>query len=226
MSKKAAIYHFTDRSEKRPSTYMQELARLERFAHNLGYSDVTTFCDMSLRTCDHAEFRRLMTDIDSFDAVITKDFYHLSKNTMKSISFMRELENRGISIHSIENGTFEFNDSPPSNKRLRVATYYSRIDTGCDLNNIFSVQNDILRVFVTKKTCWQLVGQYSDDCATERDSERLQLEALVHNKDSYDLVVVHNFSSLHYRTARLCHIRNELKKDIYSLQEGLLRYTE
>ena len=46
--KKAAIYHFTDQSEKRPGVYKKQLKILYDYAISLGFSVEDVFCDMDL----------------------------------------------------------------------------------------------------------------------------------------------------------------------------------
>lgn len=81
MTKKAAIYHFTDGSEKRPIVNEKQLNRLTEFALSLGFDDVEIFCDKSLLKCEQSEFDRFLSSVDQFDALITKDFYHISKHS-------------------------------------------------------------------------------------------------------------------------------------------------
>ena len=44
------------------------------------------------------------------------------------------------------------------------------------------------------------------------------------NKEKYDLLLIKDFNSLHWRTAKFCHRRNQLGLPIYSLKEGYLPY--
>ena len=43
-------------------------------------------------------------------------------------------------------------------------------------------------------------------------------------RDKYDILLVHNLNDIHWRTANFFRIREQLHMDIYSLQEGLLKY--
>ena len=110
---RAAIYHFTDKSTQRPGIYQAQLKALEEFAVSLGYPEVDTFCDFSLRKCDHKEFERFLSTADSYDALITKDFYHISKNTEQCMKIMKDLRGKGLVIHTMENGTFVFEPVDP-----------------------------------------------------------------------------------------------------------------
>ena len=225
MSNVAAIYHFTDGSEKRPIVNQKQLNMLEQFAISQGFSVGEIYCDKSLLKCEQSEFDRFMADIDKYDVLVTKDFYHISKNTMKCISVMKELRDKGIQIHSIENGSFSWEEAP-FNKPLRVATYCCRFGTPNEMKQIIPVHNDILKLFADKKTQWTVIDQYFDESERQNDGEQIQLMELIKNKDNYDLLLVHNLNDVHWRTANFCKVREQLHLDIYSLQEGFLKYNK
>ena len=86
------------------------------------------------------------------------------------------------------------------------------------------VNNDILKLFANKKTRWTVIDQYFDYSEHQNDGEQKQLMELIKNKDKYDLLLVHNLNDVHWRTANFCEIREQLQLDIYSLQEGFLKY--
>ena len=219
----AAIYHFTDGSEKRPIVNQKQLNMLEQFAISQGFSVGEIYCDKSLLKCEQSEFDRFMADIDKYDVLVTKDFYHISKNTMKCMSVMKELRDKGVQVHSIENGSFSW-DEAPFNKPLRVATYTCRFGEPNELKQIIPVQNDMLKLFTDKKTQWTVIDQYSDESKTRHDAEQIGLHRLIENKDKYDILLVQNLNDVHLRTANFCKIREQLHLDIYSLQEGFLQY--
>lgn len=221
----AAIYHFTDGSEKRPKIYKDQLNRIEEFAISLGFTVTEIFCDKSLLRSEHTEFDRFLSCCEQFDVLITKDFYHLSKNTMKCMSVMQDLKKKGIQIYTLENGFFSWEDAP-FDKPLRIATYCCRFGTVNEMREIIPVQNDILTLFTNKKTNWTVIDQYFDQSEHQNDGEQTQLMELLKNKGKYDLLFVHNLNNIHWRTANFCKIREQLHLDIYSLQEGFLKYSE
>ena len=225
MSNLAAIYHFTDGSEKRPIVNQKQLNMLEQFAISQGFSVGEIYCDKSLLKCEQSEFDRFMSDVDKYDVLITKDFYHISKNTMKCMSVMKDLRDKGIQIHSMENGSFSWEEAP-FDKPLRVATYCCRFGTPNEIKQIVSVQNDILKLFTNKKTQWTVIDQYFDESERQNDGKQIQLMELIKNKDNYDLLLVHNLNNVHWRTANFCKVREQLHLDIYSLQEGFLKYNK
>ena len=74
------------------------------------------------------------------------------------------------------------------------------------------------------KTNWTVVDQYFDESERQKDGEQTELMRFLQNKDKYDLLLVHNLNDIHWRTANFCKIREQHQLDIYSLQEGFLKY--
>ena len=223
MTQKAAIYHFTDKSDHRPKIYRDQLNALKAYAVSVGFDAVDVFCDMSLKRSERTEFDRFLLCSDQYDALITKDFYHISKNTGKCICILQELRKKGLQIYSVENGIY-ISENPPLGEALRAASYTRIHGSPDERKEILPVKNDILTLFTAKKTNWILADQYTDQSPHQRDQEQVQLKILLDNKDQYDILLVHNLNDIHWRTANFCKIRDQLQMDIYSLQEGLLRY--
>lgn len=223
LKEKAAIYHFTNESQKRPKIYKDQLTELEQYASSLGFTVDAIYCDKSLKKSDHIEFKRFMNNCNRYDALITKDFYHISKNTMKAISIIKELNDKGIQVYTKENGYLSF-EKAPFEKQQNIATYCCRLGNKSDLHEILPVQNDILTLFSRKKTKWTVTDQYFDESALQKDGEQPQLVELLENKDKYDLLLIHNSNDIHWRTSKFCELRDQLQLDIYSLQEGFIPF--
>ena len=221
--KKAAIYHFTDKSTKRPKIYKDQLKTLEEYAASMGFEVKDIYCDKSLRRCDQTEFDHFLSRCEQYDVLITKDFYHINKHTMQCMNIMKGLREKGILTYTQKNGIFTFEEEP-FKQPLKVATYHSRFGTPSELNQIVPVQNDILNLFTKKKTNWTVIDQYFDESERQKDGEQIHLNELICNKDKYDLLLVHNFNDIHWRTANFCKVREILHMDIYSLQDGFLKY--
>ncbi len=225
MQNKAAIYHFTDKSDQRPKICKDQLKALQKFAASAGFSAYDIYCDKSLKRRERTEFDRFLSEYAQYDALITKDLYHISKNTGKCMSIMQELQKEGLQIHTIENGTFSWTEAP-FNSPLRAASYTCLLGTPDEMKELIPVRNDIIELFVRKKTMWNLVDQYYDKCRHQKNGDQIQLAQLMEDRDKYDILIVHNLNDIHWRTAHLCKIREKLHMDIYSLQEGLLRYNK
>ena len=221
--KKAAIYHFTDKSIKRPKIYLDQLKELEAFANSMGFYLIDIYCDKSLKVCEHTEFKRFLSCCDSYDALFIKSFYHISKNTHSFISTIRMLLDKGLQIYSIENGIIFFEDFP-FDKTLKVATYTCHSGTANEFKEIVLVNNDILSLFAAKKTNWKIIDQFYDRSSHQNNGEQIQIMELIKNRTKYDLLLVRNLNDIHWRTSNFCKIREKLHLDIFSLQDGLLKY--
>lgn len=223
MIRKAAIYHFTNESKHRPKIYKDQLKALEDYALSMGFEVVDIYCDMSLKKSEHPEYDRFIACCDKYDVLVTKDFYHIAKNTGRFMTDLLMLRDKGLQIYSIENGCFVW-DEAPYNKPLRIATYTCHFGTQNEMKEVIAVKNDIFTLFTNKKTEWTVVDQYFDESLHQKDGEQKQLMELIQNRDKYDLLLVHNLNDVHWRTANFCKIREQLHLDIYSLQEGFLKY--
>lgn len=225
MNRKAAIYHFTNGSKQRPKIYRDQLETLREYADSVGLDVADIYCDMSLKRSERSEFERFLENSSQYDALVTKDFYHIAKNTGKCMSVMKQLRDNGLQIYSIENGIFTWEDAP-FDEPLRVATYTCHFGTPNEMKEVIPVRNDIFTLFTHKKTNWTVIDQYHDESLHQKDSEQLQMKELIANRNKYDLLLVHNLNDVHWRTANFCKIREQLQLNIYSLQEGFLKYSK
>lgn len=214
---KAAIYHFTDVSQKRPAIYKKELERLKGFAHDAGYDDVDVFVDKTLRKCDQVQLGRLMEKAQMYKALILKDFYHLRKNTGICMSELVRLSKAGIRIHTLEDGGFRFTE-PPFEQRLNVAVYYCGLEI---TEHSRELQFAIMDLFIRDKTNWNLIRRYADMEGNKVDGNQKELQELIRDKDQYDMVLVQSFVDVHWRTSKFCKIRHLLQKGIYSMHDEI-----
>jgi len=221
--KTAAIYHFTNGSTKRPKIYRDQLHNLEEFAASYGYTNVDIYCDKTLIKGEQVEFKRFLAVADQYDALFVKDFYHIGKNTGMCFDTMHQLRDKGVMIHSMDNGDFVV-DSAPFDKPLRVIGYVCLCRHPKSQDILISIQQDVLQLFVDKKTNWKMVGMYTDVSPHQNDGEQIQLKQLLERERDFDLLLVHNMLDLHWRASKTCKIREKLGVDIYSLQDGYLRY--
>lgn len=218
-----AIYHFTDKSKKRPVVCEKQIKELKAFAASMGVDVQEVYLDKTLVVSEQKEFERLLNECEKYEALVTKDFYHISKNTMACMNLMKEFRDNGVTIYSIENGTFSF-EEVPVDKPLRVVSYTHADASIRNVNNLVSVQNDIYSLFVKKKTNWAMGTHYADICIMQNDKEQEELREMIKRKDEFDIIIVNNLNDIHWRTSKFCKIREALGKDIYSLQDGYLRY--
>lgn len=89
MKRKAAIYHFTNESKQRPKIYRDQLEALREYAESVGLDVADIYCDMSLKRSERTEFDRFLANSNQYDVLVTKDFYHIEKNTGKCLGVMQ-----------------------------------------------------------------------------------------------------------------------------------------
>ena len=196
---------------------------LEKYAVSVGLDVADVYCDISLNRSERTEFDRFLACSDNYDALVTKDFYHIARNTGKCLSVIQQLRDKGLQIYTIENGIYTREDIP-FHKPLQVATYTCHFGTPNEYKEVLQVKNDVLKLFIDKKTKWTLKDQYVDESLHKKGGEQVQLLQLMKNKELYNLLLVHKMSDLHWRTANFCKIRGQLQLDTYSLQEGFWAY--
>ena len=214
---KAAIYHFTDGDDLRPIIYEKEIDRIKKFALSRGFSTTDVFLDKSLRKVDQIHLHNLLQNIDNYQALIMKDFYHLRKNTGAFIDDLIALSNKGINIYTIEDGSFHLNIAP-FDKPLKVAIYYCGLEI---IGRSIDLQYEIMEYFIKYYTKWELIDKYADTSGNKIDGNQKQLQKLIQHRDKYDIVLVQSFNDIHWRTAKFCKIRHQLQLDIYSMHENI-----
>lgn len=227
---KVAIYHFTDKSEKRPIVNEKQMSLLRDFASEYGTVE-KEYLDKSLKKCEQEEKKKLIQEIGEYDILITKDFYHISKNTGTCIGLLQQFLSVGVQTYSIEDGCFTFIDVP-FNEKLSIVIYHSKyVDNSPSANkwkreNEITVQTqlEIMRLFVKQKTQWKIADIYVDEAQGQSDEKQVNLLELIKNSEKYDLVLCKNFNNIHWRTSKFCKRRDDMKLDIYSLREGYLKY--
>lgn len=222
--KTAVIYHFTDGSDKRPKVYKGQLTALRAFAISKGFHIASVYCDKSLRRYEQTEFNRLIDSADEFDALIVKDLYHLSKNTKQCFRILRNLQDKGVSIYTLEDGDYLCTDNldAPLFKHLKVATYNCIQGRHQNVTPILNLENEVLRFFTSNKTAWKIIDQFNDISLRQVDGDQFQLQELIANNAKYDLLLVKDVNDIHWRTAKFSKLREALNLSIYSLQEGYI----
>ncbi len=216
---KTAVYHFTNSDGIR---YQKIIDEFKEYAKTKDLSIDEFFIDKTTLEYQHVEFNRFLSTSEQFDVLIVKDFYHICKKTLKCLSILKELLDKGIKIYSLKDGEIKFCNAD-FDKPLKVATYSRHWRPSVMSKPFVPLKTDILNLFVNKETNWFVVDQYYDECSDEKYNSQLQLMKLLENKDKYDLIIVNSLQELNHRTALFIKILYELNLDIYSLQEGLIR---
>lgn len=222
---KVCIYHFTNAENlRRPIVYQKQMTILEEFASQYGEVQ-KIYLDGTLKQNMQKEREMLINEITNYDILIMKDFYHLAKNTSTCLGLLQSFALDGIKTITIEDGTFDFRfQDAPFEDRLKVCVYHSKYHE--DGDRPIDTQLKIFNSFVKHYTNWKIVDAYVDEANSQSDSVQKEIFKVIENarQGKYDLLLIKNFNTFHWRTAKFCHRRNELALPIYSLKEGYLPY--
>ena len=179
--------------------------------------------DGTLKQCNQVKKKQMIKEIANYDILIMKDFYHLARNTGVCIELLQEFALQGIEVITMEDGSFSFQfQDAPFDKKLKICVYHSKYKE--DGDRTIETQRKIFKTFVSHKTNWEIVDVFVDEANSQSDKVQTEIFKVIENKKKYDLLLIKNFNSLHWRTAKFCHRRNELGLPIYSLKEGYLPY--
>lgn len=223
--KKVCIYHFTNAENlRRPIVNEKQMAILNEFASQ--YGDIKqVYLDGTLKQCNQDKKKQMIKEIANYDILVMKDFYHLARNTGACFGLLQAFSLQGVKTITMEDGSFSFQfQDAPFDKKLKICVYHSKYKE--DGDRIIETQINIFKTFVSHKTNWKIVDVFVDEANSQSDSVQTEIFKVIENakQGKYDLLLIKDFNTFHWRTAKFCHRRNELQLPIYSLKEGYLLY--
>ena len=223
--KKVCIYHFTNAENlRRPIVNEKQMAILNEFASQ--YGDIKqVYLDGTLKQCNQDKKKQMIKEIAYYDILVMKDFYHLARNTGACFGLLQAFSLQGVKTITMEDGSFSFQfQDAPFDKKLKICVYHSKYKE--DGDRTIETQINIFKTFVSHKTNWKIVDVFVDEANSQSDSVQTEIFKVIENakQGKYDLLLIKDFNTFHWRTAKFCHRRNELQLPIYSLKEGYLLY--
>ena len=223
--KKVCIYHFTNAENlRRPIVNEKQMAILNEFASQ--YGDIKqVYLDGTLKQCNQDKKKQMIKEIANYDILVMKDFYHLARNTGACFGLLQAFSLQGVKTITMEDGSFSFQfQDAPFDKKLKICVYHSKYKE--DGDRTIETQINIFKTFVSHKTNWKIVDVFVDEANSQSDSVQTEIFKVLENakQGKYDLLLIKDFNTFHWRTAKFCHRRNELQLPIYSLKEGYLLY--
>ena len=223
--KKVCIYHFTNAENlRRPIVNEKQMAILNEFASQ--YGDIKqVYLDGTLKQCNQDKKKQMIKEIANYDILVMKDFYHLARNTGACFGLLQAFSLQGVKTITMEDGSFSFQfQDAPFDKKLKICVYHSKYKE--DGDRTIETQINIFKTFVSHKTNWKIVDVFVDEANSQSDSVQTEIFKVIENakQGKYDLLLIKDFNTFHWRTAKFCHRRNELQLPIYSLKEGYLPY--
>ena len=223
--KKVCIYHFTNAENlRRPIVNEKQMAILNEFASQ--YGDIKqVYLDGTLKQCNQDKKKQMIKEIANYDILVMKDFYHLARNTGACFGLLQAFSLQGVKTITMEDGSFSFQfQDAPFDKKLKICVYHSKYKE--DGDRTIETQINIFKTYVSHKTNWKIVDVFVDEANSQSDSVQTEIFKVIENakQGKYDLLLIKDFNTFHWRTAKFCHRRNELQLPIYSLKEGYLLY--
>lgn len=223
--KKVCIYHFTNAENlRRPIVNEKQMAVLNEFASQ--YGDIKqVYLDGTLKQCNQDKKKQMIKEIANYDILVMKDFYHLARNTGACFGLLQAFSLQGVKTITMEDGSFSFQfQDAPFDKKLKICVYHSKYKE--DGDRTIETQINIFKTFVSHKTNWKIVDVFVDEANSQSDSVQTEIFKVIENakQGKYDLLLIKDFNTFHWRTAKFCHRRNELQLPMYSLKEGYLLY--
>ena len=221
LDKKVCIYHFSN-ANQRPIVNQKQMDLLQDFASSIGEVE-KIYLDFTLKQSEQIQRQQMIEEISAYDILVMKDFYHLARNTGVCIELLQEFSLQGVKTITMEDGSFSFQDAP-LDRKLKICVYHSKYKE--DVDRTIETQRKIFKTFVSHKTNWEIVDVFVDEANSQSDSVQTEIFKVIENakQGKYDLLLIKDFNTFHWRTAKFCHRRNELQLPIYSLKEGYLPY--
>lgn len=219
LDKKVCIYHFSN-ARQRLIVNQKQMDFIQEFASSMG--DVEKiYLDFTLKQSEQIQRQQMIEEISAYDILVMKDFYHLARNTGACFGLLQKFSLQGVKTITMEDGSFSFQDAP-FDRKLKICVYHSKYKE--DVDRTIETQRKIFKTFVSHKTNWEIIDIFIDEANSQSDKVQTEIFKVIENKEKYDLLLIKDFNSLHWRTAKFCHRRNELQLPIYSLKEGYLLY--
>ena len=224
-TQKVCIYHFTNAENlRRPIVNEKQMVILNEFASQ--YGDIKqVYLDGTLKQCNQDKKKQMIKEIANYDILVMNDFYHLARNTGACFGLLQAFSLQGVKTITMEDGSFSFQfQDAPFDKKLKICVYHSKYKE--DGDRTIETQINIFKTFVSHKTNWKIVDVFVDEANSQSDSVQTEIFKVIENakQGKYDLLLIKDFNTFHWRTAKFCHRRNELQLPMYSLKEGYLLY--
>lgn len=214
---RVAVYHYTNGSTVRGHIVEKEVDRLYEFvSSHSGWRLQGLYLDFTLVKTKQVQYEKMRENTDNYDVILTKDFSHIQLKTGTFWAQVIQILYGNVKIETLLDGSVEdFYDTSWFGKTLGVAIYYSSVHN--ETENKLRI--NVLKTFVSLKTLWSIKGLYID-CKEKYTDNQPELEHLLADAENYDLILVDDFGSIHFRTAKFVKIRKRLGKPIFSIKEG------
>ena len=206
----AAVYHFFVPSTRGPEASAHENWRIVGL-----YIDSWAY--------RRVQFPKLMQRTD-VKVIICKFFYHMNRKILAFLQIVRELNEKGTSLVSTEEGEIHFhpickNKEPFYTKKLKVAAYNCfGSDYEAQTGSITRRKFELFGKFLTTKSV--AADYYEEDPDTRFPGS--EFERLAKRARHYDLILIDSFARLGESVNELMKCLQRVGIPVCSLKEGLL----
>ena len=222
----AAIYHYfvpsTRGPEMRSMPLLNDLGDFyEEAAAHKNWQIVGLYIDSWAYR--RVEYPKLMQRTD-VKVIICKFFYHMNRKILAFLQIVRELNEKGTSLVSTEEGEIHFypickSKEPFYKKKLKVAAYNCfGSDYEMQTSSITRRKFELFGKFLTTESV--MMDYYEEDLGTW--SLGSGFECLVKQAERYDLILIDSFTRFGESVNELMKCLQRVDVPVCSLKEGLL----
>lgn len=215
-----ALYHFTDKAERRPSIVTNDVDKLyKRVSQLKDWGTIHLYLDFSLRRYAQDQYDELVRNMKNYKLLLVDSFYHLTKKTYTFWTKVDLFTASGVQMESMDEGLLSVDYSKEVlNRSLRVAIYdYARSMYELDRQALLL---NVLKTFVEKNTEKWKIEKMCVDVFT--DKKRTALSEMMQEREKYDLIFVESFGKISEITNQYFKLKGKLGIPIYSMREGVL----
>lgn len=221
---RVAVYHNTGTKTSRVGIVEWDIDQLYDFiSKHIQWEYQGLYLDFGLTKSRQPQYTAVQNDMQMYDILLAKSCFHIQAKTSTFWSHVMQFHNHNIRLETVVDGSINLR-RPQTEfvKDYKVAIYHKQSDR----KNGTCLRVEVLESFVTLKTCWSVEEIYID-----RDdrygNEQAELERLISEADMYDLIVVDDFATIHFRTIKFMKFAKVLQKPIFSIKEGgIYKYEE
>lgn len=221
---RVAVYHNTGTKTSRVGIVEWDVDQLYDFiSKHIQWKCQGLYLDFGLTKSKQPQYVAVQNDMQLYDILLAKSCFHIQAKTSTFWSHVMQFHNHNIRLETLVDGSIKLRRPHTEfSEDYKIAIYHKQSDK--DSGKCLRVE--VLESFVTLKTCWSVEEIYID-----RDdrygNEQPELDRLISEADMYDLIVVDDFATIHFRTIKFMKFAKVLQKPIFSIKEGgIYKYEE
>lgn len=221
---RVAVYHNTGTKTSRVGIVEWDVDQLYDFiSKHIQWKCQGLYLDFGLTKSKQPQYVAVQNDMQLYDILLAKSCFHIQAKTSTFWSHVMQFHNHNIRLETLVDGRIilrrphiDFSED------YKVAIYHKQSDR----KNGKCLRVEVLESFVTLKTCWSVEEIYIDQ-DDRYGNKQPELERLISEAARYDLIVVDDFATIHFRTIKFMKFAKVLQKPIFSIKEGgIYKYEE